>query len=505
MSGKAKRVAVVGAGPAGAISVDALVKEQAFSVIRVFERKPVAGGTWVFNPDLEPRIPSLRDVVEGKADAPVPIPSQFPAETPRSEAVNGHDSRFTHTAVWDHLHSNIPPSVMDYTQEPFPNIVSEQSLSRFGPDAPFRHRSVIRDWVENIFVQAGHTKLVEFSTTVELAEQRGDEWILTLRKEIPGKDKDVWWQETFDALVVASGHYYVPFIPNIPGLIEYDQRFPGRIHHSKHYRSPEPFRNKRVVVVGGAISAIDILQDIKDAAQQPVYASLRQPVPSLGWVPFQHPHIATKKEITRFDPDSGAIHFADGTSLPSVDAVVFATGYAFTLPFLPHVDIVQRRRIPGLYLHVFRIDADPTTTATATQPAPPLVFIGAVAGGFTFRAFEWQAVAAARVLAGRAALPGADAMRRWERARLEERGEGRPFYTLAPDWEGYFEALREVAGEPAEGTTGRVLPRFDGRWVKTFEEVLEVRLGWWRGEAERARQRQRQREREAREGAKARL
>ena len=41
-----RRVAVIGAGPAGAIATDALVKEQAFETIRVFDRKSVIGGTW---------------------------------------------------------------------------------------------------------------------------------------------------------------------------------------------------------------------------------------------------------------------------------------------------------------------------------------------------------------------------------------------------------------------------------------------------------------------------
>lgn len=41
-----KRVAVIGAGPAGAIAVDALVQEKAFDVVRVFERQEKAGGCW---------------------------------------------------------------------------------------------------------------------------------------------------------------------------------------------------------------------------------------------------------------------------------------------------------------------------------------------------------------------------------------------------------------------------------------------------------------------------
>jgi len=46
MAIKTRSVAVIGAGPAGAIATDALVKEQAFERIRVFDRRPVAGGCW---------------------------------------------------------------------------------------------------------------------------------------------------------------------------------------------------------------------------------------------------------------------------------------------------------------------------------------------------------------------------------------------------------------------------------------------------------------------------
>ncbi len=43
---KVKRVAVIGAGPAGAITVDALSQEKTFDIIRVFERRERAGGCW---------------------------------------------------------------------------------------------------------------------------------------------------------------------------------------------------------------------------------------------------------------------------------------------------------------------------------------------------------------------------------------------------------------------------------------------------------------------------
>jgi cation diffusion facilitator CzcD-associated flavoprotein CzcO len=46
MFSKSRRVAVIGAGPAGAIATDALVKEHAFDTIRVFDRQEDVGGMW---------------------------------------------------------------------------------------------------------------------------------------------------------------------------------------------------------------------------------------------------------------------------------------------------------------------------------------------------------------------------------------------------------------------------------------------------------------------------
>jgi cation diffusion facilitator CzcD-associated flavoprotein CzcO len=41
-----KSIAIIGAGPAGAIAVDALAQEQEFAKIRIFERREKAGGCW---------------------------------------------------------------------------------------------------------------------------------------------------------------------------------------------------------------------------------------------------------------------------------------------------------------------------------------------------------------------------------------------------------------------------------------------------------------------------
>lgn len=56
----AKRVAVIGAGPGGAIAADALTQEKVFDVIKVFERREKPGGCWfVVSVRLPPRLQLL--------------------------------------------------------------------------------------------------------------------------------------------------------------------------------------------------------------------------------------------------------------------------------------------------------------------------------------------------------------------------------------------------------------------------------------------------------------
>ena len=65
-------------------------------------------------------------------------------------------------------------------------------------------------------------------------------------------------------LFILLGHYSVPRIPDLPGL----ESFGGMIMHSHDYRTPEPFKNKTVAVLGAAASGSDIAIDICDWARK---------------------------------------------------------------------------------------------------------------------------------------------------------------------------------------------------------------------------------------------
>ena len=78
----------------------------------------------------------------------------------------------------------------------------------------------------------------------------------------PGQLRNIF--SIYTRIFFRLGHYSVPRIPELPGL----ENFGGMIMHSHDYRTPEPFKNKTVVVLGAAASGSDIAIEICDLARK---------------------------------------------------------------------------------------------------------------------------------------------------------------------------------------------------------------------------------------------
>jgi hypothetical protein len=235
----------------------------------------------------------------------------------------------------------------------------------------------------------------------------------------------------------------------------------------------DPDFQQRVVVVGASVSAADISFDLVHTAKTPVHSIVIGHAANgyFGDEAFNHPRIQKHTSIARVADKT--VHLVDGSAIADVDYIIFGTGYSWTLPFLPDVP-VRNNRVPDLYQHV------------VWQKDPTLLFVGAVGAGLTFKVFEWQAVLAARLLAGRATLPPVEEMRKWETDRIKARGDGAKFTLIFPDFEDYFETLRQWAGEGDE-VQGRKLPKFRREWVRAFMDGHELRKAMWRRLNARAR------------------
>lgn len=184
-----------------------------------------------------PALSGFDALAKRTADPPVPIPATLPAQRPKSLA-----SRYTESSVYPYLETNVQALAMEFSQEPFPTEKSARSIEAHGSDTPFRHWTHVRKYIADLLERNGYTDLVEYNTTVENVEKVGAEWKVTLRRE--GAHSDYWWVEWFDAVVVASGHYWVPYIPAIEGLEELEKGRPGSIIHTKHFRGRDLYKGK---------------------------------------------------------------------------------------------------------------------------------------------------------------------------------------------------------------------------------------------------------------------
>ncbi|CZT42715.1 related to monooxygenase [Rhynchosporium secalis] len=480
-----KSVAIIGAGPAGLISIDALAQEKAFDTIRVFERREKAGGCWIADPkDHVQQYPDFHKIASRTPDDPIPVPSDLPTTTARNTQY-----RFSDTSIYPTLETNIDATAMSFTQEPFPEERSELNISRHGHDSPFRHWKAVERYLDGLVNRNGYQNLVSYNTTVELVQkdQNTQKWVLTLRKPLENSEEDAWWTEEFDAVLVAAGHYSVPFIPHTPGLAELARDFPGSVEHSKAWREPEKYRGKRTIVVGASISGPDISHALADVTEAPLNCVVRGRYhPYFGDYAFQHPNILRRPPITHITSNRATnertVHFEDGTKLEKVDHIIFGTGYSWTLHFLPTLaSTIRNNRLPNLYQHIFY------------QSDPTLCFIGAIAAGFTFKVFEYQAVLASRFLAGRIVLPPLEARLQWEADRIAYKGDGVPFSALYPDFEEYFEEVRKMAGEPAVDENGQIIGRklvkFERWWREGFDGAHLRRIEMWKRGNEEARRR----------------
>lgn len=84
---------------------------------------------------------------------------------------------------------------------------------------PFVPHHIPRQYIENYFSIHELDHLLVLNTTLEdlskirpSSSNSAERWKLTLRKHDVFRNADIWWEEEFDAVILANGHYSVPFV-----------------------------------------------------------------------------------------------------------------------------------------------------------------------------------------------------------------------------------------------------------------------------------------------------
>jgi cation diffusion facilitator CzcD-associated flavoprotein CzcO len=129
----------------------------------------------------------------------------------------------------------------------FSHTLKEDWSQRFG------NQPEIREYLRTVSVESGVRDHIRFDTEVLSAEfdEEGGTWALSLKD---GEELKV------DVLICATGQLSRPKLPDVPGR----ESFKGPQFHSAEWDHDASLTGKRVVVVGGGASAIQVVPAIAD-------------------------------------------------------------------------------------------------------------------------------------------------------------------------------------------------------------------------------------------------
>ena len=106
----------------------------------------------------------------------------------------------------------------------------------------------------------------EIITVDRIAKEYGNVYEITIKKG------DTLIHKEYEYLIIATGIFNSPNIPSITGL----NTFKGGVTHSRSYRHGQSYSGKKVLILGGSMTGIEIASNISKYAEK-VYHSFKQP------------------------------------------------------------------------------------------------------------------------------------------------------------------------------------------------------------------------------------
>ncbi|QJD58241.1 NAD(P)/FAD-dependent oxidoreductase [Pseudomonas sp. gcc21] len=382
-----------------------------------------------------------------------------------------------HGSMYRYLWSNGPKECLEFADYTF-----EEHFGK--PIASYPPREVLWDYIKGRVEKADVRKYIRFNCPVRQVTYNDDTEQFTVVAH--DHEADVVTTEIYDHVIVASGHFSTPNVPEFEGF----ERFNGRILHAHDFRDALEFRGQDVLLVGSSYSAEDIGSQCYKYGARSITTSYR--TRPMG---FEFPDNWEEKPLL-LRVDGNTAHFKDGTS-KRIDAIILCTGYLHHFPFLDEsLRLKTNNRLWPLDLY----------QGVVWENNPKLFYLGMQDQWYTFNMFDAQAWYVRDVLLGRIALPDQSAMREdsqaW-RAREEALDTDESMIEFQGD---YVRTLIEQTDYPSfdiDGVnktflvweehkhenimtfrdysyrslmTGTMAPRHHTRWLEAMDDSLEAYL-----------------------------
>ncbi len=345
------RIAIIGAGPSGMAQLRAFqsAKAKGLSVPEIvcFEKQRDWGGLW-----------------------------NYTWRTGLDE--NGEH---VHGSMYRYLWSNGPKEALEFADYTFDEHFQT-------PIASYPPREVLWDYIQGRVDKADVKDLVRFNTAVKNVSFDDQTSQFTIQATDYNTDES--YDEVFDYVIVASGHFSTPHVPEYEGF----EKFNGRILHAHDFRDAVEFKDKTVLIVGSSYSAEDIGSQCYKYGAKQIYSCYRSQPMGFDWPE----NWSEKQGLTHVD--ESAAYFSDGSSA-EVDAIILCTGYLHHFPFLP--DELRLKTNNCLYpLGLYQ--------GVVWEENPKLFYLGMQDQWYTFNMFDAQAWLVRDVILGHKTLPSLEVM-----------------------------------------------------------------------------------------------
>ena len=284
-----------------------------------------------------------------------------------------------HGSMYRYLWSNGPKEGLEFADYTFEEHFGK-AIASYPP------RAVLFDYIKGRVEKANVRKWIKFNTIVRDVRAVDGGFEVTARNE----ETDTEERSVFDHVIVASGHFSVPNVPEYPGF----DGFNGRILHAHDFRDAREFEGKDILILGTSYSAEDIGSQCWKYGCKSVTVAHRTAPMGYDWPD-------NWQEVPKLDRVEGkTAHFIDGTQ-KTVDAIILCTGYKHHFPFLPddlRLKTANRLAAANLYKGV------------VFNANPNMSYLGMQDQWYTFNMFDAQAWWVRDAIMGRITLPDAAAM-----------------------------------------------------------------------------------------------
>lgn len=358
-----KRVAIIGAGPCGMSMLQAFAsaekKGDDIPEVVCYEKQSDWGGLWNY---------TWRTGTD-----------QF------GEPVHG--------SMYRYLWSNGPKECLEFADYTF-----EEHFGR--PIPSFPPRAVLADYIKGRVEASGARKFCNFNHAAHWVRYSdADDTFVVVARDL---ENDRLVSKVFDYVVVSTGHFSVPNVPQFDGF----DTFNGRVLHAHDFRDAREFDGLDILIIGTSYSAEDIGSQCYKYGAKSVTISHRTAPTGFHWPDaFEEVPLLTRVE-------GKTAHFKDGSS-KDVDAVILCTGYLHHFPFMSSelcLKTTNRMWTPGLYQGVIFEDN------------PKVSYLGMQDQYYTFNMFDVQAWYVRDVIMGRIQLPSKEEMQADSAKWLEREG-----------------------------------------------------------------------------------